>query len=124
MRPRMRVGLLAAAAAAAAVAGLACSSGTAPNGPSGGHSDTISTSDNLGPSGNYFFNPTPDTVAAGNVTWRFGTVTHNVHFGAGPFADDSIGASSNTLGTLTLTTPGTYIYQCTIHHFSGTLVIQ
>jgi plastocyanin len=120
MRPRMRVGLLAAAAAA----GLACSSSTSPPGPSGGHSDTISISDNFGPAGNYFFNPTPDTVAAGNVTWRFGTVTHNVHFGAGPFADDSIGASSGTLGTLTLTTPGTYIYQCTIHHFSGTLVIQ
>jgi plastocyanin len=122
MRPRMRVGLLAAAAAV----GLACSSsaGTGPSGPSGGHRDTISTSDHLGPSGNYFFNPTPDTVAAGNVTWKFSTVTHNVHFGAGPFADDSIGASSNTFGTLTLTTPGTYVYTCTIHHFTGTLVIQ
>jgi plastocyanin len=121
MRPRMRVGVLAAAAAA----GLACSSGgTGPKGPSGGHSDTITVSDNLGPSGNYFFNPTPDTVAAGNVTWMFGTVTHNVHFEGGPFAADSIGASSNTFGTLTLTTTGTYIYHCTIHNFSGTLVIQ
>ena len=49
--------------------------------------------------GNYFFSPTPDTVAVGaSVTYMFGSVAHNVHFSAVAGAPDSIQTSMNTSG--------------------------
>lgn len=123
MRLRMSWRIVAAVVVAAAAA--ACSSSTSPSqGPMGGHSTTITASDNFGSNGNYFFNPSPDTAPAGNISWKFGTVTHNVHFDAGPFLADSIGATSGATVMRTLSTPGTYVYHCTIHNITGTLVLQ
>jgi plastocyanin len=146
MRARgITVGLMLAAVAGAA----ACSSGssaTAPTGSGGGggggggaaggaggsanESSTITASSATtgggayGAGGNYFFSPTPDTVAAGtSVTFTFGSVTHNVHFEVAN-APDSIPASSNTSIARTFMTAGTYPYHCTIHNFSGVLVVQ
>jgi plastocyanin len=113
----------------------ACSSSsTAPNGGGGGggggaSSNTITASSQTtggayGSGGNYFFSPTPDTVKAGaQVTYAFGSVTHNVHFDTSP-APDSIPASSNTSVNRTFATAGTYNYHCTIHNISGVVVVQ
>jgi len=113
------------------VAAIAACSSTDTTSPStGGHSNTITASSTTtggayGSGGNYFFSPTPDTVAAGtSVTWMFGSVTHNVHFDAAPMATASIPASTNTSVARTLSAPGTYTYHCTIHGISGTVVAQ
>jgi plastocyanin len=127
----------------AAAAGVgACSSSTAPSngasnstgtpsstGGSGNVSNTITASSTTtggyyGSGGNYFFSPTPDTVAVGTaVTYVFGSVVHNVHFAVAT-APDSIPATSNTSVMRTFTTPGTYTYECLIHHFTGVIVVQ
>lgn len=89
--------------------------------PGGGHSTTITVANNS-------FSPTPDTVAAGTVTfsWAANAVTHTVNWDTGPMplppnsgdkaANDSYDAS---------VTAGTYTYHC-IHHagMNGTLVVQ
>jgi len=75
--------------------------------------------------GNYYFSPTPDTVAAGStVTFRFGSVTHNVHFDSGPALPDSIPASMNTSVARNFPSKGTVTYHCSIHNFSGVLVLR
>jgi plastocyanin len=132
----------------AAVAAAACSSGGSSNsltGPTGtgaggtgtgttgagaGESSTITASStttggSYGTGGNYFFSPTPDTVAAGTVvTFQFGSLIHNVVFMSGPNPPANIPGSSNTSVQRTFTTAGTYNYQCTIHGFSGVLVVK
>lgn len=117
---------------AAACAAMACStsnSATSPGGV-GGHSDTITASSTTtggayGSGGNYFFSPTPDTVAAGTaVTFSFGSVVHNVHWQTGPTSPDSIASMSDGSVQRMLTTPGTYTYECLIHLIGGTIVVQ
>lgn len=131
----MRVPSVAIGLSVAIAAGLAaCSSSTAPSGNSGGggaSSNTITASSTTtgggayGAGGNYFFSPTPDTVAAGtSVTYVFGGVTHNVHFSAVANAPDSIPATANAAVARTFPTAGTYNYECTIHHFSGVVVVR
>jgi plastocyanin len=114
----------------------ACSSSTAPNGGGGGgggggSSNTITASSQTsgggayGGGGNYYFSPTPDTVSAGTqVTYQFGSVTHNVHFDAVANAPDSIPASMNTSVNRTFTTAGTYNYHCSIHNIAGVVVVK
>lgn len=101
-----------------AVALASCSSD--PSGPSGGHSTTITVSNN-------FFNPTPDTVAAGNVTfsWSNASNSHNVTWDSGPSSPAN--SSTMTSGTFPVAlVQGTYHYHCTIHGapMSGTIVVQ
>jgi len=91
-----------------------------PSGPSGGHSTTITVSNN-------FFNPTPDTVAAGGVTfsWSNASNTHNVTWDSGPSSPAN--SSTMTSGTFPVTlVQGTYHYHCSIHGapMSGTIVVQ
>lgn len=108
---------------------MACSSSSS-TGPTGGNSTTIVASSSTtgggayGAGGNYFFSPNPDTVSAGAVTFQIGSVEHNVHFDTGPVAIDSIPAASNTSVSRTFSTSGTYTFHCTIHNFSGTLVVN
>jgi plastocyanin len=116
---------------ALAVGVAACSSSTAPSSAaSGGANTTITASSTTtggayGSGGNYFFSPTPDTVAVGAaVTYAFGSVTHNVHFAAVANAPDSIPATFNTTVVRTFTTPGTYMYTCLIHNISGVVVVH
>jgi plastocyanin len=122
------VGLTVALAASIAACSGSSGGSTAPSsgggGASGGSSNTIMASAMMS-GGNYFFSPTPDTVAMGtSVTWMFGSVTHNVHFAAVANAPDSIPASTNTSVARTFTTPGTYTYKCLIHNISGIVVVQ
>jgi len=115
--------------------GTACggsSGATGPGGGGGGGSSTTITASSTtsgggayGGGGNYFFSPTPDSVAAGTqVTYTFGSVTHNVHFDAVANAPDSIPASMNTNVQRTFTTAGTYNYHCTIHNIYGVVIVH
>ena len=90
--------------------------------PGGGHSTTITVDNN-------FFAPTPDTVAAGTVTftWAAGAVTHNVTWDSGPTAPT--GSGNRAAGSADYTPSlqlGTYTYHCGIHPgvMTGTIVVQ
>jgi len=121
----------------AAVALAACSSGssTGPsNLPLGGRRDTIVASGSSGSNkgfgntsgGQYYFSPSPDTVAAGTkVTFQFLDITHTVIFDSGPAAIADIEATSNADSTRTFPVAGTYTWHCNIHpYMHGTLVAQ
>jgi plastocyanin len=85
---------------------------------------SVTTGGMYGSGGNYYFSPTPDTVAiGGTVTYQFGSVTHNVVFSS-PNAPANIPASMNTSVARIFSTAGTYNYMCTIHGFSGVLVVR
>lgn len=110
--------------------GTPASSGGSGNTSNGTYNSTIITASSTttggyyGSGGNYFFSPTPDTVAAGTpVSYVFGSVVQNVHFSVAN-APDSIPATSNTTVMRTFMTPGTYTYECLIHHFSGVIVVK
>lgn len=97
---------------------LGCSSYTSPGGGSdggGGHATTIIVD-------NDFFNPTPDTVSAGNVTFSWATPSngHTLTWDSGP---GTLPANTGTItsGTRVVTLqPGTYEYHCAIHGSPGT----
>jgi len=104
---------------ALAVVGLAaCSDSTGSS--SGGHGNSITVSNNS-------FNPTPDTAAAGVVTftWSNASNSHNVTWLTGP---GTLPANSATMTTGTYgptLAQGTYTYHCTIHSgMNGTIVVQ
>jgi plastocyanin len=126
MRPISSIALCLSVAGALAACGSSSSTG-----PSGGSSTTIVASSQTtgggayGGGGNYFFSPNPDTVSAGAVvTFKVGSVVHNVHFDTGPAVLDSIPATSNSSTARTFAAAGTYTFHCSIHNFSGTLVAQ
>jgi plastocyanin len=120
-----------------AVALAACSgggSGMGPNLPLGGRSTTIVASGSSGSNngfgntsgGQYYYSPSPDTVAAGTqVTFSFLDVTHTVIFDTGPVQLANIEATSNVDSVRTFTKAGTYTWHCNIHpYMHGTLVAQ
>jgi plastocyanin len=107
--------LIAPLAVAALIA--ACSDSTSAGG-TGGRSTTITV-------GNNFFTPSPDTMAAGQVTFTWAGSGHNVTWLTGPSAP----ANSSTLSSPnTYQAPlvaGTYTYHCTVHAgMNGTIVVQ
>lgn len=93
-------------------------------GVTGGPSTTIAV-------GNNFFSPTPDTVAAGQVTFSWATPSngHTIAWDSGP---GTLPASTGTItsGTKVFTLQaGTYQYHCAIHGgpgtgMHGTIVVQ
>ena len=73
------------------------------------------------------FSPATVTIAAGrSVTFRFGSVAHNVFFDAVSGAPSDIPtATANASVTRTFNTAGTYPYECHLHPgMSGTVVVQ
>jgi plastocyanin len=137
-----------AAAVTGVLAAAACSSSTSPaNGPMGGHSAQIeavgnalgcSTSGGAYGGGSttctYFFNPTPDTVAAGAaISFKFDDVAHTVTWDAAPnglpnlgfnSSNQPVGVMNATMTDGTVSTPGTYTWHCSIHpYMHGTLVV-
>ena len=67
-----------------------------------------------------------DIAQGGTVTWQFGTVTHNVTFGAGSAGTPSnIGNTASANVSRTFATAGTFAYACTLHAgMSGTVVVH
>ena len=114
----MRFGRMIVAVAIGAAFVAACSNSTGSS--TGGHSTSITVTNNS-------FNPTPDTVAAGQVTftWSNASNSHNVTWLTGP---GTLPANSSTMtsGTYQPTLQaGTYTYHCTIHAgMNGTIVVQ
>ncbi len=100
-----------------------CSSSTSPN-DSGGASTTITV-------GNDFFSPTPNTVAAGTVTFTWSTPSngHTLTWDSGP---GTLPANTGTItsGSRTVTLQaGQYEYHCSIHGsrgagMHGTIIVQ
>jgi len=94
------------------------------SGGGGGHVTTITVA-------NDFFSPTPDTVAAGSVTfsWAAGSNGHTLTWDSGP---GTLPANTGTItsGTRTVTLQaGTYQYHCAIHGgpgagMHGTIVVN
>lgn len=73
------------------------------------------------------FSPATVTIAAGrSVTFRFGSVPHNVFFDAAQGAPADIPtATTNASVTRTFNTAGTFTYDCHVHPgMSGTVVVQ
>lgn len=96
--------------------GLACSDSS---GPGGGRSTTITVNNN-------FFDPTPDTVPAGQVTFSWASGTHDVTWDSGPGTlPANIQARSSGSVAVTVTA-GTYNYHCSIHqpNMDGVIVVQ
>lgn len=119
--------------AAAAVAGIACSSNTAPNmGGGGGPVGSVTV-------GNIFFqsghngtqNPALDTVPVGTaVTWTWsgtGATSHSVASQGSPsFTSSQVTTGSGKTYSVTFTAPGTYTYDCAVHGaaMTGTIVVK
>lgn len=108
--------------AAVALAIVACNDATSGGANVGGRSTTITV-------GNNFYNPTPDTVPAGSVTFSWSTPSngHDVTWDGGPGTLPAT-IPVRTSGTADVTlVPGTYVYHCSIHGsgvMSGTIVVQ
>lgn len=115
--------------AAGLVVLAACGSSTAPaggggggggGGGTGGHSTTINVNNNN-------FRPTPDTMAAGNVTFSWTTPSngHTVTWDSGPGtlpANTGIMTSGTYMAALQA---GTYHYHCEVHAgMTGVIVVQ
>jgi plastocyanin len=78
-----------------------------------------------GGSSDFLANYARDTIAVGGtVTWVWVGQNHNVTPG---FSGSSLSGTQNapfTLGPITFTSPGTYIYRCTNHsHLLGDLIV-
>ena len=103
-----------------------CSSSTSPDGGGGrgGRSTTITVANDV-------FNPTPDTVAAGTVTftWSNASHGHNLIWDSGP---GTLPANAGTItsGSRTATLQvGRYEYHCSIHGavgqgMHGSIIVQ
>lgn len=102
-----------------------CSGSTSPDdGGPGGSSTTITV-------GNDFFSPTPNTVAAGVVTFTWSTPSngHTLIWDSGP---GTLPANTGTItsGSRTVTLQaGQYQYHCSIHGapgqgMHGTIIVQ
>jgi len=114
----MRFAGMAVAVAISIAAVAACSNSTGSS--TGGHTTSLTVSNNS-------FNPTPDTVPAGQVTftWVNASNSHNVTWLTGP---GTLPANSSTMTTGTYQPTlqaGTYTYHCTIHAgMNGTIVVH
>ena len=79
--------------------------------PPVGHSTTISVANNS-------FSPTPDTIPAGNITfrWSAGAITHNVTWLTGPSSPTGSGdRADGSADYVTALVAGDYTYHCTHH---------
>jgi plastocyanin len=120
--------------ALAACSGGGGMGGMGPNLPLGGRSSTIVASGSSGSNngfgntsgGQYYFSPSPDTVAAGSqVKFSFLDVAHTVTFDTGPAQIANIALTSGADSVRTFPKAGTYTWHCSIHpYMHGTLVAQ
>ena len=75
---------------------------------------------------NNFFNPNPDTMAAGQVTFSWVGSGHNVTWLTGPGTLPTNSATLTTSQTYQATlVQGTYTFHCTVHPgMNGRVVVE
>ncbi len=123
---RMSAILVTIAAGVGLGAAVGCSDSTGYGGGGGGGRSTTITV------GNNTFKPTPDTVAAGQVTfsWSAASNGHTVTWDSGPTTPADIGSAASPVLSGSFQAPlvaGTYQYHCAIHGgagMRGTIVVQ
>lgn len=113
-----------ALAVALLVGGAACGGGdsTAPDDPPPVQAATVDATPQI-----QFTPGRVRLLRGGTVTFRFGTVAHNVYFdGAPPGAPANVtGAHTEESVTATFGTAGTFPYVCHIHPgMTGTVIVQ
>jgi plastocyanin len=112
---------------------IACSGGgggssySTPTDPYGnqGTTGTTTSANSIQATDGLVFNPTSLTVSKGTtVTFTFGSITHNIAFGAGSGVADIPGSYSTSVQR-TFNTAGTFAFQCSIHsNMTGQITIQ
>jgi plastocyanin len=112
---------------------IACSGGaggssySTPTDPYGnqGTTGTTTSASTIQATDGLAFNPSSLTVSKGTtVTFAFGSITHNVAFGAGSGVAD-IPDSYGTSVERTFNTAGTFAFRCSIHNnMTGQITIQ
>jgi plastocyanin len=106
--------------AATLVVAASCGGGSdSPTGTTNNGGVTVNASNSL------VFAPNSVSIATGQtVTWVFGSIDHNVIFGATAGAPAAIGTSHSTSVTRTFNTAGTFAYVCTFHNgMTGVVVV-
>jgi plastocyanin len=96
-----------------------------PAGPGGGTNPDV-TINILGQNGSNSYSPSPDTVTVGQtVAWNNSNGTlHTATANNSSFNTGNVSAGSRS-GLITMNTPGTFSYHCTIHPtMTGTLVVK
>jgi plastocyanin len=102
---------------------IACGSPSSPSTPTQAADVTITIQ---GDRGNQSFAPNAATMRVGqSVAWRNAdTIAHNATQDANRFATSTLRAGE-TSPPLTMSTPGSYSYHCTIHPgMTGTFTVQ
>lgn len=93
--------------------------------PTASDVNTTSSTDQYGQQGNFAWDPqTTDIAAGGTVTWHLASIAHNITFDAAPNAPADVPLTANAAVGRTFSQPGTYSYHCTLHNFSGTVVVH
>ena len=106
--------------AASACGGGGYGSPSSPTSP-----NTPPVADQVNATASLAFDPSTLNTAVGHtVTFKFGSVGHNVYFDAATGAPADVpGVNSNTSVTRTFDTAGTYTYSCHIHPFMQDTVV-
>ena len=89
--------------------------------------NTPPVADQVNATASLAFDPSTLNTAVGHVvTFKFGSVGHNIYFDAATGAPADIpGVNSNTSVTRTFDTAGTYTYSCHIHpSMQGKVVVS
>jgi len=108
--------------AASACGGGGYGSPSSPTSP-----NTPPVADQVNATASLVFDPSAlNTTVGHTVTFKFGSVGHNIYFDAATGAPADIpGVNSNTSVTRTFDTAGTYTYSCHIHPFmQGQVVVK
>lgn len=127
MTPKMMRLVSAMALGSAVACGGGGNSASTPTSPTGSNIAPVTVPPNtVLATDNNQFNPTTLTVTKGTqVTFTFGTISHNVIFSAATGVPANIDVVANTSVTRTFSTVGSFGFDCTLHSgMHGTVVVN
>ena len=127
MTPKMMRLVSAMALGSAVACGGGGTSASTPTSPTGSNIAPVTVPPNtVLATDNNQFNPTTLTVTKGTqVTFTFGTISHNVIFSAASGVPANIDVVANTSVTRTFSSVGSFGFDCTLHSgMHGTVVVN